>query len=300
MKSIAFRLVSFVMSLFFAPIILLFHLLKRRNNQSGVIIFSRNRAFQLEGLLNSLQVDKAPVRIFVIYSADGEFIPAYSKLMKGFPSVFFLNDAVLGFREAVLVVSRCFSGRLSFLVDDLICFDSDKFYSLFEIDEVFTIALPRIGLNIDFSLQLCERTRISKYHSDVKGICHFRPTDASGDASYFFSVDGNIFCQSLIFPLLKLIRFDNPSKLESGLQIFSGMNCFLKGAFNVESCLVNIPLNLIQNSFCNYSAEIPTSYLNALFLSGKVFRPVVSSFFIRSPHVYLSDPYGFLEQCIER
>lgn len=101
-----------------------------------VIIFSKDRAWQLQELLISLYShilkDRDPYNVSVLYKAErgGEYWESYQKLEKDFPAVNFISEENFGRQlEGLLGLREEFSengkyGFVMFAVDDMLFNDA--------------------------------------------------------------------------------------------------------------------------------------------------------------------------------
>ena len=84
------------------------------------VIFSRNRAMQLQALLESLYsniVESKINSVAVIYKADPHFISSYNKLKENFGSIEWIEET--DFRAQTIDAIKTDSEFTSFLVDDV-------------------------------------------------------------------------------------------------------------------------------------------------------------------------------------
>jgi hypothetical protein len=194
-----------------------------------LIIFSKDRACQLDALLRSVHKNCNHFDdIAVLYTASAR------KFRRGYTEV----------RGARLVRQNDFKrdllnlipkrGQVCFMVDDIIVFK--------EVPNI-----PRVRPGTTYSLRL---------GSNVKKKAHF---------SYPMSTDGHVFRGDDIWPLMRSIDFINPNKLESRLQKFSSKFRIIYS----EQYLVSIPHNIVSNTTgCSFTGKYSTDNLNQEFLAG--------------------------------
>jgi len=233
------------------------------------IIFSKDRACQLELLLRSLKsyVDLSDFKIKIIYTYSNEiFQKAYEKLIKSANFAIWILEKDKKFKE--ITIENIQEEYVMFLVDD-ICFinsfstKSDEFQNFTKNEDILTLSL-RLSPNINFCYAV---NRKSGTPSIKNGTWEWK--NGSGDWCYPNSIDGNIFRKKDIIDGLPKIDFWHPSSLESRLgnhiRILGKklMSCF------PQQKLVNLPLNMIDPSNTNRSLNIKTSELNDKFLSNK-------------------------------
>jgi len=147
----------------------------------NLIIFSKDRAMQLECLLRSVKKNCDHFdNIYVIYWCSDESYREGYKLIKGAALVeeVYLKQNVLYLMDEEYVC---------FMVDDQICFKEVK-------------CIPELKKKQVFSMRLGNNVR--------------------GHHNYPLSVDAHVYRTQDIKPLMESIKFDNPNKLETYLQRF--------------------------------------------------------------------------------
>lgn len=219
------------------------------------LVFSRDRAMQLDGALNSFLLhckDPEDVRLFVIYNAtDSRNARQYTKLSQQYAahgSISFIEERrfrrdVLGlvlpcsaisasdwFQRVMSILGSRF-GSLSnlswasrspryvlFLVDDNI------FVRGFSLRDV-CVALEENPTALGFSLRLGRNTDYCYMFDKPQALPAFEPvtshvlkypwTDAECDFGYPLEVSSSIYRSQELLPLLLQLRFDNPNTLEA-------------------------------------------------------------------------------------
>lgn len=233
------------------------------------IIFSKDRACQLEFLLRSLNlhVDLSDFTIKIIYAySNSSFENGYKKLMGSPSKINWILEEDKKFKEMILKYVQ--EEYIMFLVDD-ICFINEfstklKEFQIFSQNErVLTLSL-RLSPHINF----CYASNHRSGTPNIKdGIWDWR--EGSGDWGYPNSIDGNVFRKKDIYECIKIMDFIGPSGLESRLgapikKIGKYLMCCFK-----EQRLVNFPLNMVDPENTNRSMNISTSELNEKYLSNK-------------------------------
>ncbi len=221
-----------------------------------IIIFSKNRAMQLEALLRSLQKNKYNIQI--IYLAENNFYQnGYDKLFKEINrvDVTYIKETTLKFNVLHQLINN-HNNLIAFMVDDDIVYDN--IFPVGGIAEpimcdnniIKDSDLPQVILkqNECYSLRL---------HSGIKNPIHFQ---------YTMSLDGNVFRQKDIRPLIDSIEFNNPNQLESALQGRFGHNFKMKYG---KGHLIGFNHNRVSStSHCAFTNEFSEEYLNKLYLTG--------------------------------
>jgi len=200
-----------------------------------IIIFSKNRAMQLDALLRSLPTNSD---ISIIYMAtNGRYQKGYDKLIDIYKYDFFKQDQKHDLKHLLLQIFIFHNNHeyLSFMVDDDIVYDNN---------------FPGIKLNQNecYSLRL---------HPGIDNIIHY---------TYTMSLDGNIYRTKDIDKLIIQINFDNPNQLESALQGRYGKN--FKMLYG-KGHLIGFNHNRVSDSsHCAFTGCFNEEYLNKLFLMG--------------------------------
>jgi hypothetical protein len=243
----------------------------------NIIIFSKDRAMQLDLLLGSIKENTTfnTQNITVIYmSSTQDFEDGYNKLISGYDCNFVKETS---FKQDVLNSLK--NEYTMFLVDD------DIFYrnidlSIDEINNIFvasncTCFSTRLGFNTNFCYTLQQENIVHEYfHLDhfygidiYNDIIYWYISNATNDYAYPFSLDGHIFKTKYIKSIIEKLDFYNPNTLEAKLSMESYSNMIIS-SFK-KSCLVNTPVNRVQNTYENISGTLydyNQTYLNELYL----------------------------------
>lgn len=241
--------------------------------KSNLIIFSKNRACQLQLLLESLE--EKGKRFFnetrVLFKAGESYAESYKILRHRFPNVKFKIEK--DFRADLLSMLKK-EGFTTFLVDDTILYSrierpKDEILNLITEDVVcFSL---RLGLNCKYSHPADIHYSIASHASNEHYLKFNWATQQPGDFRYPMSVDGHIFKANLIKKIIERSSFTNPNTLESTLQnhlnsIPQNIVCFK------HSKLVGIPVNLVNTTHQNKSGltfHHSAESLNLRYLKGE-------------------------------
>ena len=253
---------------------------------TNVLIFSKDRAAQLDALLRSVRekVEDWQRRgcWTVIYKASSpEFAAAYEQLKQEHysPALEFIDESTsdTAFKSIVVKTLKQQHQRnaaqwCTFLVDDMI------FKSPWPVAD--SKAMQRLKDDarvLCFSMRLCPRYRFC-YAENRRvrppfmaryGCWNWR--QASGDWGYPMSVDGHVFRYADLIPLVEQIEFRHPNSFEDELSKRPLMQRPLMTC-NPEAIVVNLPINRVQHEFKNRAGEehgISAETLNAAYLNGK-------------------------------
>jgi hypothetical protein len=245
----------------------------------NLVIFSKDRAIQLDGLLKSLQenADSFFDRIAVLYRADRkEHIKSYELLKKEWKNVHFFQENIFhNFRNLLLKKSLSSDFIFTcFMVDDNLLFkniaaEKKKIYSSFK-DDTAAFSL-RLGLNCTYShpANLHFQLKNFKISEDEFLKWDWREQDA-GDFKYPLALDGHIFSTKKILPIIKAVSFNNPNSLESVLQHSLNQIPPCMQSFKY-SRLVGLPVNLVNSGGKNFYGKeyfYDTDELCAKYLDG--------------------------------
>jgi hypothetical protein len=253
----------------------------------NVIIFSKDRAAQLDALLRSIseQVrgwEERSLWSVIFATSTPEFARGYEIIRAEHRSdaLEFVKEKTRGGNFKSIVIETMQGQHQKngapwcmFLVDDMI------FKTVWPLDGGKPMRRlkqnPRI---LCLSLRMCPRYDYSYFKNRPMkrpfmarfGCWNWRK--ASGDWGFPMSVDGHIFRYSDIFPLVQGIEFTSPNTFEVGLarnriKARPLMTCY------TESVVVNLPVNRVQDDYEKNRAGveygISTEELNVLFLAGK-------------------------------
>lgn len=227
------------------------------------IVFSKNRACQLELLLRSLR--KMPVT--VLFSYDPEFKAGYDKLIKMYPSIKFVLR--YDFKKQLLEILNKGSDYIMFLVDDDVMLepfyeDCPEFREFKENPEILTLSLR---LSPDYRYKGLPVLKENKWE--------WAPFSRGGEAynprlrqwGYPMSVGSHIFRRADILPIITANEMKNPNFLEGALSANPParplMMCFDKAR------VINNIVNQVQTDFPSHVLRIPVEELEKRFLKGE-------------------------------
>ena len=237
----------------------------------SLVIFSKNRPLQLDLCLNSLVNLKMDYKVNVIYTCDDDYKQAYETVQKDHPSVEFWTQSNSLFKDVLMLVATCDNDYIMFLTDDCIVYtESPDLKDGCFTDSICCYSL-RLGLNtnkravhnangtevmIDDPLQYAPDQKISRYEY---GVVYDRTQHFFGGYwNYPLSVDGHIFRTGDMFDWMDELVFlqklktwkQTPNEIESALQRFTNLLGPYVG-IPLQSCVVNSPNNMVQNSHKN-------------------------------------------------
>lgn len=284
------------------------------------IVFSKDRALQLHGLLSSFVercFDAGETKIAVIFKASsGEYEAAYESLRNEFAQRLAIEWVKEGEFKSDLTRlvpdgrdpwwRRLFGSspsdddnHLLFLVDD--CLFTTNF-SLLSVLE----ALERFPRSIGFSLRVGKNTTYCysnscpqpwpEFENAGKNILRFRWPGQAGDFGYPLEVSSSVYRTKDLVGLLKNLPYSNPNRLEQALAISSrllahrrpDLLCFEQ---SVAFCA---PVNLVQqvlNNRAGNAEEHSSANLNCRFLQGwRINVEALNGFVPRAAHEEIELP----------
>lgn len=203
----------------------------------NLIIFSKNRAMQLDALLRSIKLRCNVFNsIHVVWTADEGFERSYTLMIPKHNVTWiketnFKEDTMRAMTDAVFT-----------------CFMCDDNIIMHEFN----------GLPDNWDDLLCHSLRMEGEP--------WKWRECGGNEGYPFSVDGHIYKTKLIKPLINNLMFINPNKLESQLQHKQSYPDLMSGQF----ILTSISLNRVSStSGCDFSGQYSERVLDDMFLDGK-------------------------------
>jgi hypothetical protein len=250
----------------------------------NVIIFSKDRAMQLDLLLQSilLNFNVEDYKLNILYKASNdEYNRGYNIIRDLYPQFNYKKEE--NFKEDLVSLFND-SEYTTFLTDDDIIYQSfklnnDELHNIFMLTEANCFSL-RLGLNTRhcYTMQRLNsledfKTHNFYYDTDlIEPVISWKVKDATNDYAYPMSVDGHIFKTIYIKELCNFLDYYNPNMFEAMLSNLSNNNMIISSYLN--SKLVNSPINRVQDVFHNlsgmnfgYSAED----LNEMYLDGVSF-----------------------------
>lgn len=241
------------------------------------IIFSKDRPAQLDLLLNSIlkNFNGLFASVVVLYKATA------SEFDQGYDLIFELHQQTLmipqqGFFNDTKQILDSHWSHVAFLTDD------DLFYRPFRYvpypqealdadPDLLTVSL-RLGGNTTYCYPMrCEQMTPSG--TEVSGdMLKYIWRSGQWDFGYPASLDGNVWRRDDLQELLWGKEFSNPNELEDVLvKATKSARQKLTGIYQ-ESCLVNIPANIVNTTHRNRHGEtypFAAYDLNREFLNGK-------------------------------
>lgn len=246
----------------------------------NIVIFSYNRACQLEALLRSLEthyLDFDSAYVSVLYKADNGFSQGYELLKQLHPAVNFVEERPEFFYMQTFSLVKKTHDKTMFLVDDIVFrrpfANEDSTIKAIELED-FIAASLRLDRDISFCYAANKSQNVPLTHpfNEWNWVA-----DGQYDWGYPMSLDGNVFKTKFIRQVLNDIgAYNNPNQLEAKLdghikrsptiiQTKPLMSCYSDGAR-----LLNVPANKVQNQFNNrFEDSISVEELERKFVNGE-------------------------------
>lgn len=238
-----------------------------------IVIFSKDRPLQLHSLITSL-IDNSNIKLHphIIYSAeDSDYEKAYRELFEDSNIEFgeVINESQDGFRKSLIdLLDRLDSEKITFFVDDIIITGNIDWNKLSRFD--CSKVVPSLRLNEN--LERCYTVNDIQQKPPMKrseGLIWWVWKEGDYDWGYPLSVDGNVFDLKEIREIIKNTNFKAPNTLELNLQQYKHRFSNRLGCCFVDSKIVNIPVNRVQNEIANIHGNIHQNELLKYWNEGK-------------------------------
>ncbi|MDY6904700.1 MAG: glycosyltransferase family A protein [Thermodesulfobacteriota bacterium] len=236
------------------------------------IIFSKDRAMQLHGLLTSyLDHVTPPQAVTVLYAASTDaHRAAYAQVMDIFQDkrdiIEFADQQEAGlkcagrkemgdFKAALLsILMTSTADRILFLVDDIVFVEPVDMTALQALDTERFVPSLRLGKNLTHCYVVnMEQPLPPLRDTEAAGqaMVSWQWAEGELDWAYPLSVDGHLFDRREIATMAALIPFAAPNTFEDHLQWFLPFFRTRMGMAYPKSRIVNIPCNRVQKEIDN-------------------------------------------------
>ena len=232
------------------------------------IIFSKNRACQLDLLLRSLRFKVEHNNLRVIYTYDPEYKAAYDQVMKRHPNIKFILEK--DFQKQV--ISNITDDYILFLTDDEVMISSFSEdcpeFKKFQANENIICLNMRMAHNYDYDFLKDKQVPMPEFSDGMWEWKNYRH-----DWGYPMSVGSHIFRKKDILPILKTTEFSGPHMLERNMRKMQWkLNKPLMIGFK-KAKIVQIPVNSVAFNIKRGNKYISTSFLNDKFMDGYILDP---------------------------
>ena len=237
----------------------------------NIIVFSKNRAVQLELFIRSMKEffkEFSECEINILYTfSNSEFESGYNKLklIHSDSNIHYIKETK--FQNDLIFLFNKLNKYSVFFVDDNVFKEpfslEDKQFKIFsERKDILTLSLrlhPR--------LNYCYPARLKQVSPPMDKDGVFNWFGKPGDFGYPNSLDGNFYLTQHLIYYLYNFNYNGPNDLESQMAMkpfpIPNMICYDK------SKIMNLPLNKVQNFNNNVHGHITAEFLNCNFLDGK-------------------------------
>lgn len=233
----------------------------------NVIIFSKDRACQLDLLLTSIKelwVDWKKYKISILWTAStNEYRKGYSKCLSYHPEMNFKKES--NFKQDLISLFNLNNPYSIFFVDDQVFkepFILDcKEFKEFEYDE----DIMTLSLRLYPGIKYCYPAKIDSPPPDFIEKFKWYWQGYLGDWGYPYSVDAHIMRTGDLKTSIYKGSYTHPNNFEDwltrSLSFRPLMSCFEK------SKVVNNPINKVGHYHANHCGNISAQTLNEKFLS---------------------------------
>jgi len=241
------------------------------------IIFSKDRALQLHGLLSTLREKVSPaVPVHVLYrTSSPSHQDAYDEIIGMFAKQeirFIKQTGDHSFRRDLLkILFSLTCDMLFFLVDDMVFTEPMDLHDLLRFDPDMFVPSLRMGENLThcYVQQTSQPLPPFLNHlSQDSDKIVWQWNQGEFDWGYPLSVDGHFFARREVAAMAALIPFDAPNSFEYRLQIFKPLFNTCYGIGYRKSKVVNIPCNRVQTEIDNLSGTTHPDELLDQWLQG--------------------------------
>jgi len=243
---------------------------QQNSGQAHGVVFSKDRALQLHGLLSSYLEQVSPLQpITVLYDASTDsHRQAYEAVIDTFQDVSIIefvdqkdsrpNSVPKDFGQFkaallnILLASK--AGKVFFLVDDLVFIEPVNMDELLLLDTERFVPSMRMGVNLSKCYVVNKNMPLPEFMDagdGASGMVSWEWSAGELDWGYPLSVDGHLFDRREIAAMAALLSFSAPNSFEDRLQLFRPFFKSRQGIAYRKSRIVNIPCNRVQNEINN-------------------------------------------------
>jgi len=198
----------------------------------NVIIFSKDRAMQLDLLLQSilLNFNVEDYKLNILYKASNDYYNrGYNTIRDLYPQFTYKKEE--SFKQDLLSLFND-SKYTVFLTDDDIIYQSfnlnnDELHNIFMLTEANCFSL-RLGLNTVNCYTMQRLNKLENFNKHlffhdtdlIEPVISWKVKDGTNDYAYPMSVDGHIFKTEYIKNLCEVLEYSNPNLFEGFLSNF--------------------------------------------------------------------------------
>jgi len=239
----------------------------------GCIIFSMDRALQLDALLSSFFHNKnGECPVIVLYKVSNQrHQKAYDDVAKKYKnSVVFKSENNRSFKNVLLeALSELDVGKIFFLVDDIIFTEKVDFTMLSRIDTTKYIFSLRMGSHLNFSYVVNQPQKLPHFIQDDENYLYWYWYAGEFDWAYPLSVDGHIFGKQEMIAMAEYFDYKAPNSFEGILQNEKDLFQKRVGMSYKKARIVNNPCNKVQSEVENLHGTFHQDELLLFWENGK-------------------------------
>ncbi len=237
----------------------------------NIIIFSKDRACQLELLLRSMKTfffESSICNVSILYRYSNDlFKKGYDRTILLHPEYNYVLEENGGFKRQLISLIKTELKGTMFLVDDIIFKD----YFFIRSNEMRKfLDTPDI---VCLSLRMCPRISYCYPEKRATPPPEFLEGNVwnwvglPGDWGYPHSLDAHLFRTDEILPLIRSMNYSNPNTFEGTWSTHPPINQPYMICYE-ESKIVNNPINKVQTANNNHCGNISAETLNVQYLMG--------------------------------
>lgn len=245
---------------------------KVAENSLGCVVFSMDRALQLDGLLRSFFLNKqGECTIKVIYrTSNDEYKKSYQEVEERFKGKVEFFEETGSFKSTLVnVLNKLESAKLFFLVDDIIFTENFDCEFLSKIDTSKYIFSLRMGSHLNYSYVVDKTQRLAEFIDKNDAYLYWDWSKSELDWAYPLSVDGHIFATEEIKLLASHFEYKAPNSFEGVLQNVKELFSKKLGMSYKKARIVNNPCNKVQNEVSNLHGTMHQDDLLKIWQDGK-------------------------------
>jgi hypothetical protein len=244
----------------------------RRTLPINIVVFSKDRAMQLELFLRSFNnyvKDANRYGVQVLYTtSNDEFQKGYNKFFGQLTTKLWIRKEQ-NFKKDLLNLINQNNPYTIFFVDDDFFKNSFDFFDaqmdIFDWDQRIACR----SLRLDRDMRYCYTTQKPMLEPIFYANNVFNWKLSQEDFGYPMSLDGHIFRTAEILPMLQELDYQNPNTLEGQMVHRRNELGELMICYN-NSIIMNNPINKVQTVNNNLHGNIGAKELNDLFLEGNI------------------------------
>jgi hypothetical protein len=259
----------------------------------AAIVFSKDRALQLHALLDTyFRFAAHPADLTVLYTAtSASHEAAYREVAEVFaaaPAAVSLVREQGGFRASLLTLLESVrQANLFFLVDDIVFirpFDLDLARRIDPLQAVLSLRhSPHLRRSYTAGMdQAPPRFEQSRFDP---ALLQFQWFEQRNEWSDPWSVDGQVLSTAEVKVLSRLCDYKAPNSYEGELKGFNDLTVGRVGLCFPESCLLNLPINRVQQENGNRAGNVSPEFLLERWHTGWIIdTSPLAGLQPRSPH----------------